>query len=167
MVAVVYGSPDETYEVVSQNADDIMIAMQVNGQTIFFPVDSYSATKNIDTKIKHGTGSHLPRGKNHGHITFTLKFTVGTWLRKKSNSGESPGGGRDLRMFHELLFDQKDEGLPREFELYMLDDAATTEGAAVIEKFTGCSVTTDATDIPDGDTVTKSYDAVAVRRDPL
>ena len=41
MVAVVYGSPDETYEVVSQNADDIMIAMQVNGQTIFFPVDSY------------------------------------------------------------------------------------------------------------------------------
>lgn len=167
--SVVYGSPDGAYEVVSQNADDIMIAIKAHGETVFFPCDSYSATKTIDTKMKYGTGSHQVRAKNHGHIAYTLKFTVGTWLRKMAGSGESPAGGRDLRKFHELLFDDSDEGLPREFELYMLDDAKDTseESTMVIEKFTGCSVTSDAVDVPDGDTVTKTYDAVAARREPL
>jgi len=167
MTAKVYGTPDDTYEVYAENASYIQIAISVAGTTVFFPADSFSATKNIDTKLLYGTGFHRARAKNHGHIEFSGSFTIGSFLRQIAKNGEEEARGASLTKFHELLFEQSDEGLPKDFEILMMDDTdSTSESVKVIEKWTGCSVTSDGTEVPDGDTVQKKYDFVAVAREP-
>ena len=152
----------EGITIVAQNADDIVISIA----GMIFPVDVLSYAKTMDVKQHHGTGSHLPFDQTVGHIAFSGSFTVGTWITKDG----------DKRVLHRALMNQGDEGIPLPFVIIIMDrlpdnpqdpeDLAFNAGGA-IEALENCALTNEGTDVPNGDTVQKKYDFVAMRRNPL
>jgi hypothetical protein len=168
-MANIFGSPNTgstlanesgaDVDIVAQDPGDIVIHFEMSAGTYTFPVKSLKSSKKTDNVPVYGTGSHQAYQKLLGKIGYTGDFTVNTWLSRS-----------DRMLLDRLIYDFDDEGLPRDFKIFVQDRSASTDttAAQVIMSFTGCTVSEDGMDIGEpGNPVGRSYNFVALRRDPM
>lgn len=168
-MANIYGSPDTgtslanqsgaNVDIVAQDPGDIVIHFETSAGTYTFPVKSLKASKKTDNIKIYGTGSHQAYQKLLGKITYSGDFTVNTWLSRS-----------DKMLLDRLLYDFDDEGLPRDFKIFVQDRSQGTSSTAVVPimSFTGCTVSEDGMDIGEpGNPIGRSYTFEALRRDPM
>jgi hypothetical protein len=164
-----FGSPDTgttlanqsgaDVDIVAQDPGDIVVHFETSAGTYTFPVKSLKASKKTDNIKIYGTGSHQAYQKLLGKISYSGDFTVNTWLSRS-----------DRMLLDRLLYDFSDEGLPRDFKIFVQDRSVGTSGTAAtaVMSFTGCTVSEDAVDIGESGTpIGRSYNFEALRRDPM
>ncbi len=146
-------------DIVAQDPGDIVIHFEMSAGTYTFPVKSLKASKKVDNVPIYGTGSHQAYQKLLGKIGYTGDFTVNTWLSRS-----------DRMLLDRLVYDFNDEGLPRDFKIFVQDRASPSDNTptTVIMSFVGCTVSEDGLDIGEpGSPVGRSYNFTALRRDPM
>ena len=158
----------ESYEILAQDPGDLIIAVNVAGTDMEFPVTALKVDKTVEVRGEYGTGSHLPYQLTPGKISFQGSFSVETWVSKS-----------DKEALVKALTKQDDEGLPRYFRIEIHDRPRAVEELSdpnnptdmvarmPIEIYDGCMLTGDGIDIGEpGNTVVRNYPFMAMRRIP-
>jgi len=145
----------DTVDIVAQDPGDIII--EIKG--MIFPVKALTCEKTVDVTPIYGTGSHQAYQKTYGKIGYKGSFTINTWIDQA-----------DKMKLDKALYEQEDEGLPVEFDLFVYDRSGGNglqmgNRILSVEK---CTVSGDSVDIGEpGNPVARKYDYIALRRDPL
>lgn len=105
--------------IVATSPGDIVVEFTVRGSDGKFtsfniPLKSLSVNKSIDVSPEYGTGSHQAYAHVVGKIAYEGDFTIGTWYV----SDEANPSTWD-HLVRTYLTVQEDEGLPREFNIYV------------------------------------------------
>jgi len=119
--------------IVATSPGDIVVEFQAknnNGQLMSFdiPLKTLSVNKTIDVSPEYGTGSHQAYAHVVGKIAYEGDFTIGTWYVSDEANPETWD-----HLVREYLTFQDDEGLPREFTIYV----HARDGTSMVRQGTG------------------------------